>query len=384
MILVLFDVKVAPKITCFSAGDDVQVEEELYSKIYDVLDDIDSSELDVFLENNFNLNFFDKSTFKELVVQVLNGTYFEEYDSLLGGVVSLAKENLHIVFAFVFNIFAIVFLNEIFKTFCSEKYSDFKKVVNVIFSIILVLIVAWVMKDLAESVLSVCKKIFNFSTLLFPILLNLVLLSGASGTFSVYSGLSAFLLNTGANVFLFVLMPSAVSILILSLIGSIFSSKRFDKTIGIFKTIFKYVIGIMFGVFGLFSAVNLVSSGIKDGVGVKLTKYAIKNYVPVLGGYISEGFNFVQACSVLVKNAFGVCAILILFFIVLKPLVMYFVYHLTFKFLSLAVSYFGADMQSDLFENVSKCIGYFIAVLLGLFLIMFVFVYLIIISVAVV
>jgi len=265
-----------------------------------------------------------------------------------------------------------------------DKYDDFKKVVKIIFSLIIILLVAYLMKDVANSLSEIVVKIFDFSNVLFPIILNLILLSGATGTFSVYSSLSVFLLNTGSYVFVYVLMPISISILILSLVGCVFSNKRFSKTIEVFKSVFKVVVVVLFSVFGLFSLVNIVASGTKDGVSIKLTKFALKNYIPVLGGYISEGFDFVHACSVLVKNSFGLCGILILFLIVIKPLIVYFVYLMIFKILSLVTAYVGDEYYSDMFDNVSKCMGYFIGVLLGVFLIMFVFLYLIILSVSVV
>ena len=209
-------------------------------------------------------------------------------------------------------------------------------------------------------------------------------MSGAGGTHSVYNSLSLFLINTGSYLFVYLLIPMAVSILMLSLFGSVFGAKRFSKVIDILKSIFKWIVGLFFGTFGIFSMVNLISSGVKDGVSLKLTKFAIKNYVPIVGGYISDGFDFIHTCSVLVKNAFGVCGIIVLLFIVLKPLLLYFVYLMLFKILSAVVALVGADDYADLFDNVSKSISYFVTVLILVFLVLFVFIYLLIISVSVV
>ena len=141
---------------------------------------------------------------------------------------------------------------------------------------------------------------------------------------------------------------------------------------------------IFFAIFGLFSSVNMVTAGIKDGVSLKLTKFAIKNYVPILGGYISDGFNFVHSCSVLIKNAFGVCGIMLLFFTVLKPIIVYAIYLLFFKVLSLTVLFVGNNEYSDMFNNVSKWMSNFITVLAGSFMVLFIYIYLLILSVSVV
>ena len=374
-----------PANKCFATGEsEDSVENVLFENTENILGDIDTSELDEFLNFEYEFDFLNNMSFKEIVAGVLSGNYFVEYDGLFDAIISEFKLSLKNVLALVVALLIIVLLAEMFKNFCVDKYSDFKKLFQIIFSMLLILILSDVLQDVVQVVSEVVQKIFKFANILFPIILNLILLSGASGSFSIHSSMSAVLLNSGSYVFVYVLLPLSLSILVLSLVSSLFSSKRFYKTLDVLKTIFKYVIGVMVAVFGLFSVVNLATASAKDGVGLKITKYAIKNYIPILGGYISDGFDFVRAGSVLVKNAFGLCGIIVLFFIIVKPLVLYFVYLLTFKILSVVVTYIGSDFHADVFDNISKSMGYFISVLVGVFLIMFIFVYLTISSVSVV
>lgn len=349
----------------------------------DILGDIDSNELDDFLNYDFNLDFFSVSSVSELVKNILNGKYFTEYTSLFDSICLIVKDNIRgTVSAFII-LFVIVVLYEIFANFCPSKFEDFKKSIKVIFSLLVVLLLAIMFKDIASNLSYVINRIFNFIKLLFPILLSLILLSGATGTHAVYSSLTTFLLSTGSYIFVYVLLPLSISILFLSLVGSAFSSKRFDKVTEILKAIFKYTLAAFFGLFGVLSAVNLIISGAHDGVSIKLTKYAIKNYIPLLGGYISDGFDFVHTCALLVKNAFGVCGIFILLFIVLKPLIYYFICIICFKILSALVSFISDNHFSEIFNSVSKCLSYFVAVLVGIFLIFFIFIYLLIMSVSI-
>ena len=364
-------------------GND-EIEQELENNIDGILDNIESSELDDFIDGDFDVDFLNTGSFKELVRSVLNGNYFNEYNNLFDAVVGIFRDKFKSLVSLFVIFISIALLHELFNNFCVDKYADIKKSVGIIFSIIVITMLAYLVKDIATSATQTVERLFNFSKILFPILLSLISVSGAVGTYSVYSSLSAFLLNTCSYIFVYVLLPLSVSILVLSLVGSIFSSKRFEKTIGIFKWIFKIVIGLMFGVFGLFSLVNLVSAGTRDGVSLKLTKFAIKNYVPILGGYISEGFDFVHSCSILIKNAFGVCGIFVLFFIVLKSLILCFSYILLFKILSFFIAYITSGFYSDTFENASKCLGCLVAVLVGVFLIMFIFIFLLILSVSVI
>ena len=360
------------------------LEQELNESLNGVLDDIDSSSLDEFLPSDFGFDFLSGSTFKDLAVSVLNGNYFNEYDSLLDFFVNQFKENISKLLMIIIMFLSLVLIGEMFNNFCVDKYAEIKKSIKLIFSLFIVMLVAYLLKDVATKISTTIKQMIDFSGRLFPILLSLVSLSGAIGSHSAYSSISIFLLNTCSYIFVYVLLPISISVMVLSLVGSIFSNKRFEKTIGVFKWIFKIVISIMFGILGVLSIVNLVTVGVKDGVSVKLTKFAIKNYIPVLGGYISEGFDFLKAGSVLIKNAFGICGIFLLLFLILKPLILYILYIFIFKILSLLVAYLGVDFYSDMFDNVSKCAGCLLAVLIGVFLIVCTFIFLLIISVSVV
>lgn len=366
----------------FACAENSEIENEINQNIDNILDGIDTDEFDDYLDEDFGFDYFSVNSFKELVTKILAGEYFLEYDSLLEYFSSNFLESFKSVFSFILTIFAIIILYEIFANLCVDKYQDLKKSVRFIFSLVIALSLLVLVKNVSNTLTENINKIFSFSNILFPVLLTLVLSSGATGTFSVYSSLSVFVLNSGLYIFMYLLLPLAIAILVLSLFGGI-SSHKFSKLINLLKYIFKLIVTILFGIFGLFSIVNVISSGMKDGLSLKITKYAIKNYIPVLGGYISEGFDFVKTCSVLVKNAFGVCGIFALLLIVIKPLLLHLVYICSFKILSVLTSFIGNDSYSNVFEDISKGFSFLLAVLIGVFLIMFVFIFLIIISVSV-
>lgn len=384
MLIFCFDKSVFIKTRAYATKTESELQDELANGVHDKLDEIDSSELDGFLVDASEYGVIETSSFKEFVLSFLNGTYYQDYDSIFDLIVFKFKENFKSILSFIVLLLSLVFLHELFNNFCIDKYQDVKKSVKIVFSLIVILIVCSVVKDLSNLSVEITKKIFSFTKVLFPIILNLILAAGASGTFSGMTVLSTFLINTGSYLFVYVLSPIAVSIFVLSIVGSAFGSKRIGKTTDIFKSLFKWMVGLFFAVVGIFGFMNFVVTSTKDGVGLKITKFAIKNYIPVLGGYISDGFDFVKAGSLLLKNAFGIGGVFILFVMILKPFLIYFCYLISFKILALFSSYLSGDFYSNLFDNVSNCVGYFIAVLMGVFLIFFVFLIMCISSVSVV
>ena len=384
LMLLSFDKNVLIKTQAYAIKTENELQDELTDGVHDELDKIETADLDEFLVDGLELGIVEVDSFKEFVLSFLNGTYYQDYNSIFDLIVFKLKENFKSILSFVVLLLSLVLLHELFNNFCVDKYQDVKKSVKIVFSLIVILIVCLAVKELSDLSVEITKKIFSFTKVLFPIILNLILVSGASGTFSGMTVLSTFLINTGSYLFVYVLSPIAVSIFVLSIVGSAFGSKRIGKTTDIFKSLFKWIVGLFFAVVGIFGLMNFVVTSTKDGVGLKITKFAIKNYIPVLGGYISDGFDFVKAGSLLLKNAFGIGGVLILFVMILKPFLIYFCYLISFKILALFSSYLSGDFYSNLFDNVSKCVGYFIAVLMGVFLIFFVFLIMCISSVSVV
>lgn len=383
LIIISFIFITSPTKVAFAENDTNEIEKELNDNISDILNGIETDELDKYLADDTNISYFENLSFQDLIDKILAGEYFFNYDSVFDFLSESFLKNLKPVISFLLTIFVAVVLLEIFKSFCAEKYSDIKASVKYIFLIVITIMLFSLLKPLCTGLSKIIDNIFEITNILFPILLSLVLSSGATGTYSVYSSLSVFVLNTGLYIFKFILMPLAISIVVLSLLGLIISEQRFSKFNNLLKDIFKLIVTVLFSIFGLFSLVNIISSGLKDGVSLKVTKFAIKNYVPILGGYISEGFDFLKTCSVIVKNAFGVCGMLLLFFVVIKPLLLYIVYILGFKILASLTSFVGSNNISSTFEDVSKGLSYLLAVLIGLFLIMLVFIFLITISVGI-
>lgn len=356
-----------------------ELENELSQNIDKILEDIDFSDLDedTYYVPNLNLSFSD------FVKNILSGESFYEYNSVISLIKSLIFENIETNLRFFTSLFLVVVLFEIFKSFASDKLKDSKFSIKIIFSFLLSVLILVFVKDFYLQIQAVVDSLFSLANIIFPILISLLTLSGATSSASVFGSFSVFLLETGLYLIKFVLLPLALSILLLSLFSSVFNGGKFSKLTSLFKTIFKYVIVIFFSLFGLLSTVNIISSTSHDGINLKLTKYALKNYVPILGGYVSEGFDFIFSCSVLIKNAVGVCAIVVLLFKVLSPVIFIAFFSLAFKILSVVTGFVGEGSFSDMFDDVSKSFGNFLTVILGGFLIVFVFIFLTILAVGV-
>ena len=81
-----------------------------------------------------------------------------------------------------------------------------------------------------------------------------------------------------------------------------------------------WLLGVSFTVFlGAMSLQGVTSASI-DGVAIRAAKYAVDNFVPVVGGMFSDTMDTLVGCTLIVKNALGVAAVLVLVGALVGPL----------------------------------------------------------------
>lgn len=81
-----------------------------------------------------------------------------------------------------------------------------------------------------------------------------------------------------------------------------------------------WLLGVSFTVFlGAMSLQGVVSASV-DGVAIRAAKYAVDNFVPVVGGMFSDTMDTLVGCTLIVKNALGVASAFALAAALITPL----------------------------------------------------------------
>ena len=130
------------------------------------------------------------------------------------------------------------------------------------------------------------------------------------------------------------------------------------------KSIMKWVLGITVTVFSVFLTVQSSATSLFDGVLFKATKYIIGNSVPIVGGFLSGGFDLLTAAGLLIKNSVGVCGIVLLIAQAASPLILLIAFSRLLKVVGAVVQAAGENELYSLFSDLSSDTEYFIAGLL--------------------
>lgn len=215
--------------------------------------------------------------------------------------------------------------------------------------------------------------------LTFPLLLTLMSASGGVVSASVCKPAVAFFSTTIVSTISGVVFPLTITIIAFSIAGNLTKELKISKFSAFFKSINKWVIGICISAFGIFFTLQGITSAVYDGVVRRAAKYAIGNGIPIVGGFLSGGFDLAVAGSILIKNSLGSMSIFLMVGVLFEPLVLLISVNVLLRFTSAVTQPFGdsriSDFLGDTAENLNYCTAgllftafmYFLTIMLFVF-----------------
>ena len=230
-------------------------------------------------------------------------------------------------------------------------------------AVIIVLITG--ISSVIATVTQTIALLVGFSRAIFPVLLTLLSMLGGATTVAAYTPLMAVLSGLIMKIITVVIVPAFIATIVFSVVGNISKNVKLDKLTKVVKSASTWLIGIVFGLFATFLTVQGITGGVVDKFGFNVAKFALSSYVPVLGGYLSDGFDLLSTSLVLVKNAIGYTGAVILICIVLFPLVKVVIFTLTLRLTSAIVEPIGDTRMSGLLHTVAGNMNLLITALAG-------------------
>ena len=149
------------------------------------------------------------------------------------------------------------------------------------------------------------------SELVSPALMVMIAAAGGSAV-SAVQPTSVLLCSGMTEAFRNTFMPFILMMCALSTAGTVSENKQLKAMAGLIKSLLKWGMGLTFTFFlGSVSIKSLNAAGL-DSAGVKALKYAFDKSVPVVGGVISGTYEGLRAGAIVLKNAAGTVALLLL------------------------------------------------------------------------
>ena len=256
---------------------------------------------------------------KDAVLALASGGTISAEDAV-AGVLGAFGEALHGLGATMLSLMLPVLLTSILlHTLGAENDALSSLSRSVCFMLILIPVMLLVFSELAHTRETITAMTERMDKLL-PLLLTLLTALGGNAS-------SAFLhpmvvAASGSMVFLAreVILRLVMCTCAVTAINHLSDRAHLTRMAQLLRSGVCWLLGVSFTVFlGAMSLQGVCSASI-DGVVIRAAKYAVDNFVPVVGGMFSDTMDTLVGCTLIVKNALGVAAVLALLGAILGPL----------------------------------------------------------------
>ena len=216
-------------------------------------------------------------------------------------------------------------------------------------------------KDVLEICNNTIDSTIGIMQVIMPILIALLALMGCPITSSVlnpiFIGGVAFI-NVIFKKFIFVSISIAFAILVVNNISKHIKLKKLSSFIKQINL-------------GLVSIQGLYVTSV-DNFTVKTAKFAIGNFIPVVGGFVSDSVDILLSSSQLIKGVFGGIGLIVLVGICLVPVTKIASIILVYKVSAIAVEPIGEDSISSFLNEVANLMMILLACIIAITIMFFV------------
>ena len=319
------------------------------------------------------------SDLKEFIKDLTDGKVDNFFDSF----VSVILKSLGKYFVGFLPALITILTVSMLKSMLSGMTSPFLKtgtneIVHIVCYGVIVVVLASSVVSIVSTTLSTIKNISAFAEGVFPVLLTLLASLGATTGVATYQPMMAVLGGGVISIISKVILPAFIACVVFSMVGNLSKNVKLTKMSKMFKSVSSWLIGIVFGLYGTFLTAGGISGGVMDRVGYNAAKFALSSYVPILGGYLSDGFDLISASLLIVKNAFGYTAVIVLGAVVVFPLLRIVAFIFSVRLCSAIAEPMGDERVSNMLSSVADNCGLLISALAGVAFMFFILIMLIV------
>ena len=227
-----------------------------------------------------------------------------------------------------------------------------------------------------RDILSLCyttvENIMGLVNVIIPIMISLLVLVGFPITSTALNpifigGIAA--INIIFKKFIFVAISIAFAILV---VNNLTNNIKLNRLSSFITQINIVALGAVFTLYlGLVSIQGLYVTSF-DKFTVKTAKFAVGNFIPVVGGFVSDSVDILLSSSQLIKNVFGGVGLVILVGICLIPIIKILSVILVYKVCSIAIEPVGEDNISSFLNEVANLMIIILATIIAVTIMFFV------------
>lgn len=174
--------------------------------------------------------------------------------------------------------------------------------------------------DHARQAAAAVEKMSGGMQRLFPLLLTLLAAVGGSTGAALFQPAVVAAAGSMTALISKVTLPLAIGSALVTMVDHLGEEGRFNRLAALLHTAATWTLGVCFTVFiGVILTQGMHAAAV-DGVTIRTAKYALDNFVPVVGGLFADTVDTLVGGSLLIQNALGTTGLLLILGLSLTPL----------------------------------------------------------------
>ncbi|NFD91624.1 stage III sporulation protein AE [Clostridium botulinum] len=209
-------------------------------------------------------------------------------------------------------------LNNLQKAFSNETLSDIAYFACYALIIIILARSFYLGVNIARDTIN---KMTDFMMALIPILVMLIASIGGIVEATMLDPIIIGTINISANIFSKFIIPLICMTFVLQFVDNLSEDYKINKLTKLLNQVALMTQGIVMTVFVGVVTIRGITSKAMDQVTVKTAKYAVDNFVPVVGKCLSDAISTVAGYSLLLKNSISSLGLIVIVAMLLVPVI---------------------------------------------------------------
>ena len=149
----------------------------------------------------------------------------------------------------------------------------------------------------------------------------------------------------------------------LAVIGGLNTTFKTSKLLSVVKSVCTWTLTAALSVFAAVITVQGLGASATDGVSVRTVRYAIDNYLPVVGGFFKDTYGMLVGSALIIRNAVGITGAVWIVLLCCSPLISLAVSILLFKVCAALIEPVGAERTVTMLGDFAEIFSLLFATL---------------------
>lgn len=165
------------------------------------------------------------------------------------------------------------------------------------------------------------NRMVDFMIALFPTLLALLASVGGFASASIFDPIIMAIVQIISNIIRDIILPVIFLTAMLSLVNNLSDTFKVSKLAALLRQVSIWVLGLILTVFIGIITIRGATSQTIDQVTVKTAKFAIDNFIPIIGKALSDAVSTIAGYSLILKDAISTIGLITLVITCIFPLI---------------------------------------------------------------